>query len=418
MLRKGGMKALVFDNSLPRLAFTKIFGFLGPQMYTAPTAPLRYLDIPEPTLTGDDWALLETSLCGVCGSDYKQVFLDGAFDNPLTAYISFPHVIGHEAVGRIAKAGKNSGVKEGQRVLLYPNLSCGMRGLELCEWCVNGHYTQCLSFTQGDLSPALHSGNSREIHGGMAPLIPVHARQCIPIPDDIPDEVAVLGDPFGVALHAILRSPPPKGGKVLVYGCGTIGLAAVAVLRYLYPDVRIFAVARFAHQSAMATKLGADVILPHAPALAIVEKVAQETNSQLLKPWNGIPVVNGGVDVVYDTIGKAQTLEVGVRVCRSRGTISVLGVATPARFEWTPLYFKEISIVGSNAFAMEELEGRTQNGMAWYLELVGRGAIDLSSLVTHTFPLADYRKAFAACHDQASSGAIKVVLSHVSFQRA
>lgn len=406
------MKALVFDNSMPRLAVTKLFSFLGPWVYTAATAPLQYKEIAEPELLGDDWALLDTTLCGVCGSDTKQLSLDGAFDNPLTAYVSFPHVMGHEAVGRISKAGKNSGVKEGQRVLLYPSLSCAMRELPLCEWCERGQLTQCLSFTRGRFGPAPFTGTSADLPGGMAPRIPVHKKQCIPIPDDVSDEAAVLGDPFATSFHAVLRTPPPKGGVVLVYGCGTIGLAAIAVLRWLHPDVRVLAIARFAHQADMARKLGAHLVLPHASALGIVESVAKETNSDLMKPWNGIPVVNGGVDVVYDTIANASTLEVGVRVCRARGAISMLGVAKPGRFEWTPMYIKELSMVGSNAFSDEDLEGRSMNGMAWYLELTQRGVINLSELVTHRFAIEEYRAAFGACFDQGKSKAIKVALVH------
>ena len=70
------------------------------------------------------------------------------------------------------------------------------------------------------------------------------------MPEDVSDEAAVLADPFSVSLHAVLREPPPAGGTALVYGCGTLGLLAVAILRALHPSVRVLAVARFAHQAA------------------------------------------------------------------------------------------------------------------------------------------------------------------------
>lgn len=406
------MKALVFENSLPRLALTKVLSAFGSWAFTAPTSPFVLRELPEPDLLGDDWAVLETSLCGLCGSDIKQASLDGAWDNPMTAYISFPHVLGHEVVGRITRAGGASGVREGQRVLLYPNLSCAMRGVEPCEWCARGHLAQCLSYTRGALPPSIHTGNCSLVPGGFAERVPVHARQCIALPDDVSDEVAVLGDPFAVGLHSVLRAPPPKGGTAVVYGCGTIGLCTVGVLRLLYPDTRVIAVTRFPHQAEAAQKLGAHLTLPHAPERALVERLAQETKADLLSPWNGLPVLNGGADVVYDTVASARTLEVGVRVTRSRGSICIVGVSKPERFEWTPIYFKEIHLVGSNAFAMETIDGRTRHGQEWYLDFVRERRFDPAPLLTHRFPFADYKQAFAAAFDQRGSRSIKVALDH------
>jgi threonine dehydrogenase-like Zn-dependent dehydrogenase len=120
-------------------------------------------------------------------------------------------------------------------------------------------------------------------------------------------------------------------------------------------------------------------------------------------------MLNGGVDVVYDTVTSPETLEVGVRVTRSRGSIVALGVEPPRRFEWTPLYFKELRLVGSNAFGVEEWQGRRQHAMEWYLEWVRTGQVDVVPILTHRFALDDYREAFLACHDQGASGAVKVL---------
>ena len=93
------MKALVFRYSFPRFAFATVLGKLFPPAYLGPGSPISLETIPEPVLPNDDWVIVRTELCGICGSDVKQVFLDGAFDNPLTAFVSFPQVLGHEAVG-------------------------------------------------------------------------------------------------------------------------------------------------------------------------------------------------------------------------------------------------------------------------------------------------------------------------------
>ena len=95
----------------------------------------------------------------------------------------------------------------------------------------------------------------------------------------------------------------------------------------------------------------------------------------------------GGIDVVYDTVGTGSTAEIGVRLLKSHGTMVKSGVNAPERWEWSPLYFKEISWVGSNAFGVEEVEGVRLHGIEHYLRLVESGRVDLTGMLTHTFPL-------------------------------
>ena len=402
------MQALVFENALPRILATKALAALTPRAFTGPLAPIRLREIAPPALPAEDWALLRTRLCGICGSDAKQVFLNGSFDNPMTGMISFPQVLGHEVVASVEQPGARAQLERGARVVLNPWLSCEPRGLPLCAWCQRGDLAQCTSFRRGALPAGIHHGNSSAVSGGFSPLLPAHASQCIAIPDGVTDEQAVLADPFSVALHALLHSPPPQAGLALVYGCGTLGLCAIAALRALHPGVRVLAIARFAHQRALAEKLGAARVLAHEPARAIIAAIGQESGAEEVAPWRGLPMLLGGVDVVYDTVGSPRTLEVGVRVTRSRGRISVTGVEAPRRFEWTPLYFKELALVGSNAFGFETIGGRRQHAMAWYFELVQCG-LDVTPILTHRFRLAEYRRAFAAAHDQGASGAVKIL---------
>jgi threonine dehydrogenase-like Zn-dependent dehydrogenase len=407
------MQALVFRKHLPRIAATRFLGTFSPRAYVGRASPLQLCDVPEPELPGDDWVLLATRLCGVCGSDSKQVFLEGSWDNPMTALISFPQILGHEVVADVLETGPAvRRLTRGDRVVLNPWLSCAPRGLPACEWCERGELAQCRNFTRGRIGPGIHTGNSRDAGGGFAPRLPAHESQCIPVPDAVSDEAAVLADPFSVSLHAVLHEPPPEGGAVLVYGCGTLGLLSIAILRRLHPSVRVLAVARFAHQARLAEALGAERALPHRPTGSLVEQVAGALGVDLQRPERGLPMLNGGVDVVYDSVASAETLEVGVRVVRPRGRIVATGVSTPRRFEWTPLYFKEIKLIGSNAFAIEEYEGRRQHAMAWYLEWAQADGLDVTSIVTHRYALSDYPEAFLACHDQGRSGAVKVLFDY------
>jgi threonine dehydrogenase-like Zn-dependent dehydrogenase len=408
------MQALVCENSLPRQAITKILGSFYPRAFVGPLAPMRMREIPDPAFPGPDWVVLRTALCGLCGSDYKQVFLNGRMDNPMTALISFPQVLGHEVVGTIEAVGP--AVKRrrvGERVVLNPWLSCAPRGIDpLCGPCARGELSLCENFARGCLAPGIHTGNSSTATGGFAPLVPAHESMCFPIPDGVDFSAAVLADPFSVALHSILHNPPPAEGAALIYGCGTLGLLTIAILRSLAPRLRLLAVARYEHQRRLALQFGAEAAVDHRPTTAIIERAAAFTGTEIFKPWYGQPMLNRGVDVVYDTVGSAETLEVGVRVAAPRTRIVVTGVEIPRRFEWTPLYFKEIAVVGSNAFAIEEFEGRRQHAMEWYLEWVASGRIDVTPILTHRFALTDYREAFMTCWNQGAHSAVKVLFRY------
>jgi threonine dehydrogenase-like Zn-dependent dehydrogenase len=374
--------------------------------------PMALDDIADPELKGPDWAVLRTGMCGICGSDTKQVLLDGDGDNPMSAFITFPQVLGHEVLATIDEAGPavlDAGFAVGQRVVLNPWLSCGPRGIDPpCPACAAGDLSMCWSFFDGALARGIHTGNSSDATGGFAERLPAHTSMLIPVPDGVADEAAVLADPFSVALHAVTRNPPPEGGRAVVYGVGALGTCATAILRALYPTVEVAAIARWAAQEALATKLGATTF-EHEPRAALIEQLANWSGGVVRRPWEGLPVTHPGrIDVVYDTVGAAESVEVGVRVLGNRGTLVQLGVSKLERCEWTPWYFKELRLVGSNAFGIETVAGRRQHAMAHYLELVGGGRIDLTGLLTHTFPLGGWHQAFGALADQATSGAIKV----------
>lgn len=406
------MEALVVTNDLARIVCTRLLAAFSPRAYVSRVAPLALRQLPLPELR-PRWVRIRTVLCGLCGSDYKQVFLKGALDNPMTAVISWPQVLGHEVVGIVDAVGPEvDQAWLGRRVVLNPWLWCEVREIDPpCEWCRAGDYAQCRNFTRGAIAAGIHHGNSRDATGGFAEIVPAHVAQLIPIPDSVSFEQAVLADPFSVSLHATLRHPPPAGGTALVYGCGTLGLLNIVILRFLFPQVRVAAVARYPHQAELAARFGAEEVIPWRPREALVERVASWTGSQLLRPWRGLPMLDGGVDVIYDSVGSPETVEIGVRITRSRGQIVVTGVEMPARFEWTPLYFKEISLVGSNAFGIEEWKGRRQHAMEWYLEWVASGQLDCTPIITHRFTLRDYREAFLACYDQGRSRAVKVLFT-------
>jgi threonine dehydrogenase-like Zn-dependent dehydrogenase len=97
-----------------------------------------------------------------------------------------------------------------------------------------------------------------------------------------------------------------------------------------------------------------------------------------------------------------------MRVLGHGGKLVQTGVASPARFEWTPWYFKELHLIGSNAFGVEEVDGVRKHAIQHYLDLVQDGRIDLTGMLTHHFRLEQWRDAMTTIIDQGETGAVKV----------
>src|SRR5215472_16447348 len=256
--REVTVKALVFRHSLAREAASAVGGRLDRRAFVSRFAPVQIEDVDELPLPSEEWVRVETTFSGLCGSDVKQILLNGSRDNPLTALVSFPHVLGHEAVGRRTDTG--------ERVVLNPWLSCGPRGIEPpCDACAAGRYPWCRGFKHGHLPVSIHLGNCAAAGGAHAERFAAHSSQLFAIPDGVPDEAAVLADPVSVSLRSILLAPPPAGHPVVVYGSGTLAMAAIALLRHLYPGTQVWAATRSGVRSALSSRLGAHAVLPSSP---------------------------------------------------------------------------------------------------------------------------------------------------------
>ncbi|MDA8038689.1 MAG: zinc-binding dehydrogenase [Actinomycetota bacterium] len=395
------VKALVFDHHLGREVLAKVTGTIDRRGFVARFAPARLAQVEEPVPPGPGWVLCDTIVSGLCGSDAKQIVLNGSRDNPLTALLTFPHVLGHEAVARRRDTG--------ERVVLNPWLSCTPRGIDPpCPACAEGRYPWCRNFAAGIVPPALHIGNCAGASGTHAERFVAHEGQLFTVPDGIDDEVAVLADPVSVSLRTLLLAPPPDARPVLVYGSGTLAFAAIALARHLWPATEVWAVTRSGPRAELALALGASAVLPSEPE-ALVESVAELLGVRPLVPWNGKAWLQDGPAVVYDTIGSIETVGTALRLLETGGTLVVSGVEPPGRFEWTPLYFKELRIIGSNAFGIEEVRGVRKHAFEHYFDWV-RDGLDLSRVVTHRFPLSEWDRAVLTATRARETGAVKVLL--------
>ncbi len=402
------MKAITFDISMPRIAAAKLLGVASPRACLSSWGPVRYQHVPDPKLLGPDWVLVEPRLAGICGSDIMQVFIKAGIDNPLSAIVSAPHIMGHEVVGTVIETGSTVRyIRKGDRVAVSPLLSCAPRGLPLCDSCRRGDYPLCHRFFDGSFAKGMHLGTCSDVGGGFAEAMSVHESMLFPIPDSVPFDAAVLADPFAVSLHAVLRAPPEPGQTAVVYGCGSLGFMTILLLRALFPKTRLVVITRHPRVKSLVQRLGADALFT-SRGRELIDDMGEFLKAPLRTPLFGLPWLQSGVHRIYDTVGSNETLEVGVRITNPRASIVVVGVARPKRFEWTPLYFKELALLGSNAYGLETVEGKRANCIELYLDLLVHNRLNVDALITHRYPLDHYADAFLALHNRRRSQAIKV----------
>ncbi len=409
MEKKEDMTALVFEFNLKKLAKSKLRGRKSPSGYWKPGGAVGLKQVPVPALVGDDWVIVKTILCGVCGSDMKELTLSGAIDNPLQSFVFFPQIMGHEIVGTVDKVGSRvDRFKKGDRIAISPWFPCKPRGIiPECPRCQQGDYAHCHNFLRGRLPAGMHIGVTPGF-GGFAPFVAVHESQCFKIPEDVSFEQAVLADPFSVAFHSCLLLSPTKSQTVLVYGMGPIGLLSIICLKAIFNVNRVFAVARYPFQRDLALKFGAERIFS-SNGSKLVEEVAKYLSVDTYKPDKGSLWTIDGVDGVIDTIGSASSIEDSLRFLVSQGRLIINGVSTPERCENTPHYFKELEVIGSNSFSIEEYIGQKAHAFEFFMDFLAKKKINLKSIVTHKFPLEQYQEAFNLLAKKENSNAVKVV---------
>ncbi len=405
------MKSLQFDFSIPRYVWTKITGRWIPSMHWHPQLScLRMREVPLPEITHEEWARIKVHYGGICGSDINLLTLH---DSPATSpYASFPFTIGHEVSGVIDQAGKEvTAFQEGDRVVVDPILSCEPRGIkEPCPACQQGDFSLCHNKISGLLSPGLLIGACKDTGGGWSSHLLAHKSQLIKLPDEVSDLNAVMVEPFSCALHAIMRNPPKDDDTVLVIGAGVIGLCVVAAIRALGMRSRILVLAKHGYQAELATHFGADQVIRLSRKHDYIFETATSLKAQVLKPLLGPPVIEGGADMVIECVGRQKSVHDALTLTRNGGKVILLGLAGIMKhIDWTTVWLNELEIKGSFAYSTEEYKGRKMRTLEIAVELMREGRVDLTPLITHQFPLRQYKEALATAMNKGKGKTIKVV---------
>jgi L-iditol 2-dehydrogenase len=369
---------------------------------------LQLTDVPVPDLPNENWAVIKSKIAGICGSDLG--FLQGKPMPAAEPYFKLPIIPGHELFGEVAALGKKvRGLQIGQRVSIDPTLGCRERGFKLlCPQCRHGNPGICEHLAEGNLSPGLLIGTCRDTGGGWGEFFVAPSHRLFPLPDKINDDEASLLEPFSVCLRAVLNSPPQKKELVMVIGAGTIGLMNVVALKAVEPTCRVACVAKYPFQAELARTLGAEHLIDSQND-DVMERVGELTQTRVYRLSRGGAVLAGGVRLVYDTVTSATTLNQSLRMLRGKGTLVILGLASlPEGVDWTPIWMKEVFVVGSLTYGAETFKGKRADTFARAIDFLARRRADLTPIRPRKYPLDRYREALTEAASKKTSGAVKV----------
>jgi L-iditol 2-dehydrogenase len=388
------MKAIQFSPAIPRYIIGRALGNRFPTILWSGLSCTRYVDFPEPSLPRDDWVKIKTHFGGICGTDLSTIRLHTSLS--VTPFCSFPAILGHEGVGTVFELGpKVHDFVVGERVVVEPTLWCTPRGItEPCWCCQRGEVNLCQHWADGTLSPGMGIGACHDTGGTWSPKFVAHTNQLYHIPDNVSDKNALMVEPFATALHAVLNSFPKNDEVLAILGAGTIGLCIMAALRALDSKARLIVLARHRFQAKAAEKLGASSVITGSDSVAL-QQFANQVGAKMMRPLFGRPVMVGGADRVFECVGSESSIRNALTLTQSGGQLILVGVPSSISLDWTPMTVKEIKISASYAYHhAEELDGKRQSTFEIALNLMERGKVDLEWMVTHSFPLSEYKRVF------------------------
>lgn len=330
----------------------------------------NYTTAPDPA-PGPDDVLIAVAACGICGSDVHG--MDGS-----TGRRRPPIIMGHEAAGTIAALGANvRGWAAGDRVTFDSTIYCGA-----CWHCRRGEINLC-----DDRRVLGVSCEDYRQHGAFADYVVVPQHILYRLPDDLSFEKAALVEPVSIAFHAVNRTPLTLNDSAVVYGAGMIGLLVIQALR-LAGCGQIIAVDVDDAKLALAKKLGADHGF-NAGDPELAEHVRAITGGR-------------GADHALECVGIAATISSAFQCVRKGGSITLVGNLSPKiEFPLQLAVTREITLNGVCA---------SRGEYPACLDMIARGAIDVSPLLSAVAPLAEGAAWFDRLYNK-EPGLMKVVLA-------
>jgi L-iditol 2-dehydrogenase len=307
------------------------------------SADLHLHEEPDP-IPGSGEELINVKAVGICGSDLHW-FTEGGIGD---VQLKHPLVLGHEFAG-ISESGT--------RVAVDPAIPCGD-----CVLCQNGNPNLC--------ERVIFSGHG-SADGALREKMAWAEKSLFPIPDSLTYADGAMLEPLGVAIHAMDLAHVKPGMTIGVFGCGTIGLLIIQLAR-LAGAASIIATDKLVHRVEAARALGS--------TKAILARDGDEI--QEVKAAG-----NRGIDVAFEVAGEQPAVDVSFAAVVPGGKIILVGIPANNRTTF------HASVARSKGLTIKMVR-RMKNTYPRAIELVKSGLVDVSSLVTHRYPLKSAVEAF------------------------
>jgi len=340
----------------------------------------RLEEVPLPKV-GPEEVVIRVKRVGICASDLKcYQGADRFWKGPPTPYVKPPFIPGHEFIGEVVKLGPGASekynLKIGDKAISEQILPCWN-----CRFCLSGKYWMC----ETNNVYGFHGGID---DGGMAEYMKFPQGTInYKVPRDLPDDVAVMIEPLSCAIHAVQRANIELGDIVVIAGAGAIGLCMLQIAKLKNPGKLIMLDTK-EKRLEIAQELGADIVINLTEEDAIA-KVKDSSDGY-------------GCDIYIEASGYPQAVEQGLEMIRKLGTYVEFGVfGHEAKVDW--------SIIGDQ----KELDIRGSHlGPYCYplaIEYLRKRLVKVDMIVTHTFPLREYKKAMKIASEGHNS--IRVTLT-------
>ncbi len=333
----------------------------------APGRGLVLQEVPSPRPARGE-ALIRVSRVGLCGTDLHIYH----WDTWAQSRIHPPLIIGHEFSGVIEEVAPGvEGLQPGDRVTAEGHIACGA-----CRQCRTGQSHICRRVKIIGV----------DVHGAFAGLISMPAGNVWKLDPGISMDAGALHDPLGNAFHAVM-STDVRGKRVLILGCGPIGVFCIAIARATGATL-VMASEVSAPRREMARRMGAHLVIDPASE-SLEEAIARETGGE-------------GADVVLEMSGNPGAIQQAFRAVQDGGEVALLGLPNeevPLNIS-RDLIFKGVTVRGIVGRRMYE----TWHQMRSYLLA---GLIDPTTVITHRFRIDQVEEAMQAI----ASGAGKVLFN-------
>ena len=298
---------------------------------------------------------------GVCGTDLHY-YNHGGFG---TVLLKEPMILGHEVAGHVSAVGPGvEGLSPGDLVAVSPSRPCGD-----CRFCAGGLHIHCPDMRfYGSAMPFPH------VQGAFREELVADASQCVRA-NGLSAGEAAMAEPLSVCLHATRRAGELKGKRVLVTGCGPIGVLSILAARWA-GAAEIVATDLVANALKHAAAAGADRVIDAAEAPDGLQAYTAD---------------KGYFDLLYECTGAAAALSGAIAAMRPRAVVMQLGLGRDMTVPTMQITVKELDLRGSFRFH-EEFETAVR--------LMQSGAIDVKPAITHTLPLEEAELAFRIANDR------------------